>query len=569
MRCYVLLCFLSLCSLYLVAEGDLKDVEIFIAKKIITLDQYESETEAVAVSGEIILSTGSLQDLSEKFPSAKVSKEFENAFIVPGFIEHHIHPFLSAVTMNSEIIAIDDWDLPGQTSIGVRDRNGYLQRLISAEEKKPPDMPLISWGYHHYFHGKLSRYDLDKISLTRPIVVIHRSFHEFILNSVAMEILGIEESQFQIPDEDKPFANFDEGHFSERGAILVLGNLMSLLGTPEMLINGLRLTIDHLHSNGVTVIGNPGAMYNPGIQQAKNLVLGNLDNPIESYFMPNGLHLSENHDLEDILEATVSKTKWGKGKVSYLDNQIKLFADGAMYSQKMMMRDGYLDGHDGAWLIHEDIYKALFKIFWDAGYQIHVHQNGDLGLDRVLDVLEENLKNKPREDHRTTVVHFGYSAKDQIQRLKKLNVLVSANPYYVTTLSDLYSKEGVGFERSQEMVRLGDLERENIPFSLHSDMPMAPASPLLLMDAAINRVNFANKVAGPNQRVSKLAALKGVTINAAHVMQIEDQYGSIESGKFANFTVLEKNPLSEESHSIKNIKALATFSKGTHYPINN
>jgi hypothetical protein len=285
--------------------------------------------------------------------------------------------------------------------------------------------------------------------------------------------------------------------------------------------------------------------------------------------MPNGLHLSENHDLEDILEATVSKTKWGKGKVSYLDNQIKLFADGAMYSQKMMMRDGYLDGHDGAWLIHEDIYKALFKIFWDAGYQIHVHQNGDLGLDRVLDVLEENLKNKPREDHRTTVVHFGYSAKDQIQRLKKLNVLVSANPYYVTTLSDLYSKEGVGFERSQEMVRLGDLERENIPFSLHSDMPMAPASPLLLMDAAINRVNFANKVAGPNQRVSKLAALKGVTINAAHVMQIEDQYGSIESGKFANFTVLEKNPLSEESHSIKNIKALATFSKGTHYPINN
>ena len=81
MQCYVLLYFLSLYSLYLVAEGDFRDVEVFIAKKIITLDQYESETEAVAVSGEIILSTGSLQDLSEKFPSAKVSKEFENAFI--------------------------------------------------------------------------------------------------------------------------------------------------------------------------------------------------------------------------------------------------------------------------------------------------------------------------------------------------------------------------------------------------------------------------------------------------------------------------------------------------------
>ena len=274
--------------------------KIFLAKELITLDAFDQESDAILVKKNKILAVGKKNNLVTAYPHAEIISDFQNDVIVPGFIEHHIHPFLSAVTMNSEIIAIDDWDLPGQTSIGVRDRNGYLQRLISAEEKKPPDMPLISWGYHHYFHGKLSRYDLDKISLTRPIVVIHRSFHEFILNSVAMEILGIEESQFQIPDEDKPFANFDEGHFSERGAILVLGNLMTLLGTPEMLINGLRLTIDHLHSNGVTVIGNPGAMYNPGIQQAKNLVLGNLDNPIESYFMPNGLHLSENHDLKDI-----------------------------------------------------------------------------------------------------------------------------------------------------------------------------------------------------------------------------------------------------------------------------
>ena len=214
------------------------------------------------------------------------------------------------------------------------------------------------------------------------------------------------------------------------------------------------------------------------------------------------------------------------------------------------------------------MYKQLFKTFWDDGYQIHVHQNGDTGLDRVLDVLEENLIANPREDHRTTVVHFGYSAKDQVQRIKDLEVLVSANPYYVKTLSDLYSREGVGYKRSQEMVRLGDLERNGITFSLHSDMPMAPAAPLLLMDSAINRINFANKVAGPNQRITALAALKAVTINAAQIMQLEDKYGSISIGKTANFTILSQNPLTSELSKIKTIKVLGTFSRGKHFPKN-
>ena len=103
-----------------------------------------------------------------------------------------------------------------------------------------------------------------------------------------------------------------------------------------------------------------------------------------------------------------------------------------------------------------------FKLYWDAGYQIHIHQNGDSGLDRIIDIVEKNMKRKPRADHRTTIVHFGYSAFDQIAKIKKLGILVSANPYYVTVLSDLYSKVGVVYERSQEMVRLGVAVRRRL-----------------------------------------------------------------------------------------------------------
>ena len=146
--------------------------------------------------------------------------------------------------------------------------------------------------------------------------------------------------------------------------------------------------------------------------------------------------------------------------------------------------------------------------------------------------------------------------------MKTLGVIVSANPYYVSVLSELYSRKGVGFKRSQQMVRLGDVDAADIPISLHSDMPMAPASPLFLMHSAVNRINYANKVAGPNQRISAITALKGVTLNSAYTMGLEDDYGSISPGKYANFTVLSHNPLTIDPLLIKDIEIKGTAVEG-------
>jgi hypothetical protein len=544
------------------------EIKIFIAKDIITLNSNNDSVEAVATQGSKIINVGSKEELTSIYPDADLVSNYKNATIVPGFIEHHIHPFLAAVTMNSEILAIEDWYLPSKTSKGVRNRASYLSNLHEIENNHPANQPLISWGFHHYFHGKLTKYDLDKISSIRPIIIIHRSFHEFILNTPAMKLLGINKNAFSDLEVDERLANFDDGHFSERGAIIVLPKLMQVLATPPALMQGLQKTKDYLHSNGITVIGNPGSMYNKDLQIAKNLIFGNLDSPFESYFFPSALNLSEQFKLNEVLDAAKEQTSWGAGKLNYLSKHIKLFADGAMYSQNMVMRDGYLDNHQGSWLMSLDTFENLFKIFWDDGYQIHIHQNGDAGLDRLLATLKKNLDDNPRADHRTTVVHFGYSAKDQLEKMKELGVVVSANPYYVTALSDLYSRKGVGYERSQEMVRLGDAIKEGIKVALHSDMPMAPASPLMLMHSAVNRDNFAGKVAGPNQRISKIEALRAVTINAAYVLRLEKMYGSIEIGKYANFTVLNRNPLIINSNEIKNIKILGTVLKGDSLPVN-
>ena len=560
MKFFILFTVLLSLNLFSINSTD----RIVVAKEIITLDDRYQNIDAIFIKGDRIHSVGSKDKLSKEFPDIRVDASHENNIIVPGFIEHHIHPLLAGITMNSEIVAIDDWDVPHKKIAGVRDRDGYLKRLSTIENNmSDAEELLVSWGFHHYFHGKLTRQDLDLISKDRPILIIHRSFHEFIMNSSALNLFGITEKDLgHLNKEEKILASFKEGHFAERGLIAVMPKVMKYIAAPQRIIAGLKITEKYIHQNGITLIANPGSMHDKNIQKAKNFVFGDKETPFRSLYIPSALYMLEHTDILNLLEETKKQLSWGQGKVEFLPNHIKLFTDGAMYSQNMVLRDGYLDGHQGAWLMENDIFKDAFRLFWDAGYQIHVHQNGDAGLDRLLDVLDENMQRNPRKDHRTTVVHFGYSAFDQIERMKRLGVIVSANPYYVPVLSDLYSRKGVGYERSQQMVRLGDVNSAGIVLSLHSDMPMAPASPLVLMHSAVNRINYADEVAGPNQRISALTALKGVTLNSAYTLGIEDNYGSITPGKFANFTILSENPLSIDPLRIDQINVEGTIVEG-------
>ena len=542
---------------------------IYIFKEMVTLDQMNEGANSIVVSDGRFVDVGLFENIKKNYPDAKVDLNLKDKIAVPGFIEHHIHPFLSSLTMNSKIISIDSWNLDGIKSPGILSEDKYIAALKTSIKKIKPNNVFISWGYHHYFHGKVTRKKLDQISRDIPILIIHRSFHEFIMNSKAIEFFGVGKDLInQLPKDVRSNVNLDNGHFSENGAFVVLPNLMQYFSKNKGFLNGLNKTVNYLHKNGITLVANPGAMPDRELQNAKNFIFGGKETPFKSYFIPNGMYLSAVYKDEELIRGTEEILNWGESKVEFLDKHIKLFVDGAMYSQNMIMRDGYLDGHKGVWLMDKKRFKEVFKIYWDAGYQIHIHQNGDGGLDHLLDVLEENIKSNPRKDHRTTIVHFGYSRSDQIPRIKKLGAIVSANPYYVTVLSDLYSRFGVGAYRSQEMVRLGEVSKSNILFSLHSDMPMAPASPLILMDSAVNRINMAGKIAGPQQRVNVIQALESVTKNSAYILGLERSYGTISKGKYANITLLDKNPLKVGKENLKEINVVGTIVDGKYFSEN-
>jgi len=552
------------------ATAPLPTATIYVAKEIVTLDPKKPSVNAVAVVDDRILATGTLEELKKAVGDQphKVDDTFADKVIVPGFIAQHDHPLLTALTMMSEIIAIEDWVLPAGTVPAAKNHEEYRRRLIAANAKlKDPGEQLLTWGYHHAFHGKLTRGDLDKISSTRPIIVWHRSAHEFIVNTKALESYGINPALVKaMPAGARKQSDFENGHFWEQGMFAVLSKLLPAIATPERLRAGLEFVKQYYHANGVTVGCEPGGLYARKLQDAQNAVLSDLATPFRFYFIPDGKSIYAAFPNTTISE-TEKTLSWGQGMTSMMPKQIKLFADGAIYSLAMQLREPYLGDFHGEWLMLPKDFANAFRIYWDAGYQIHIHVNGDAGVDMVLDNVEANMRRNPRYDHRTVIVHFAVSAKDQIQRIKRLGAIVSGNPYYVTMLADKYGEVGLGPERADNMVRMGDVERAGISYSYHSDMPMAPGQPLFLMNCAVNRTTVSGRVAGKDQRVSREGALKAITLEAAYSLRLEKEAGSIVPGKLANFTILADSPVTCPASMIKDIPIWGTVQEGRVLPV--
>ncbi|MGD0043686.1 MAG: amidohydrolase family protein, partial [Isosphaeraceae bacterium] len=290
--------------------------------------------------------------------------------------------------------------------------------------------------------------------------------------------------------------------------------------------------------------------------------------PFSSLFIPDGRSIFERYGEDDSISATEKVVALApSGKVAFLPNQIKLFADGAILSQLMQMKGGYTDGHKGEWIATPQEIRAATKLYWDAGYQIHIHVNGDLGLEVVLDALERCMRENPRYDHRSVLVHFANSTEEQVARIARLGAIVSANPYYPTAFADRYGKVGLDPERADQMVRLGSLARHGVPISLHCDLPIAPASPLFLAWCAVNRTTTSGRIAGKDQRISVDQALRAITIDAAYSWRMEQEMGSIAPGKVANFAVLEDDPMTVDPMKLKDIAIWGTVFEGKVCPV--
>ncbi len=534
---------------------------IYHGGDIITMEGSPGETaEAVVTINDSIAFVGNKNEAESNYPMAE-KYDLKGSVLLPGLIDNHLHPALGAVLMPLHWITPEDWQLADgrkvEATLGKEDFLMEVKKLVDAF--KPEDQIVQIFGYSQFFHGEIYKKDLDEISTTVPINIFHRSFHENIFNSVGLDFYG-----YTRENMDDPQADFDKGLILEEFQQL---DFLYQRWLPKLTLdswkNGLEETTELMLQNGVTSVHGPGGFLGATPEQIDIMYEVFAKSPSRSYFSADVRPSYFESGYEGSMAYMVKTAERNDEHIIFFTDQIKLFIDGGMFSQLMMLTEPYTDGHEGEYITNPDVLFELWLPFWKNNIDSHIHINGDQGVDDLLNIVERLQAEYPRENHRTVIEHFGVSRADQAGKMKALGITASVNPYYVNALGENFAETGVGpASRAHYFARSGSLAKNDIPFSLHSDFPMAPPAPLYLMWCAVNRLGQSGNVIGSEEKVTPYQALRAVTIDAAYAIKQENVIGSISVGKKADFTILDKNPLKVDPLAIKDIKVKSVVFNG-------
>ncbi|MDE2452933.1 MAG: amidohydrolase [Burkholderiales bacterium] len=549
---------------------------IFTARRIHTMDESLPVATAVAVSEGRIVAVGSLEDMApwREGRAVTVDDRFARHVLLPGLIDNHIHPFLGALLMPTEHIAPEAWrQADGSMRPAARTPEDY-RRLLHERVAAHADRSklVVSFGYQQSLHGKVGRPELDAWFPDRPVLLMQRSFHEHILNTRALTLLGITREVVG----EHPQVNWEQGHFIETGIKIVLQRLMPLVMNPQWYGRGLEMMTQLMHQGGITTaadmlfgavdpdyeLAQLDAVFEKGgapmrvvnvfdvrsfASRATGVPVGPPEQPID--------FAAALAPMQALMARATPKVWFSKA--------VKLFADGAMFSQLMQMKaPGYIDGHRGEWLMAPEVLAEGVRTFWNAGWQMHTHVNGDGGMESVLEALSAAQEARPRFDHRFQMHHVGFHAAAQTERIAALGAHATVNPYYLHALGEDYARLGLGPERASQITRCGSLVRAGIKVSFHSDYMMAPPEPLLLAWCAATRKTLGGQIMAPEERLTLMQALRGVTIDAAWALRLDHEVGSIAAGKRADFCVLEDDPFERGADALKDLRIAGTVFEG-------
>ena len=152
--------------------------------------------------------------------------------------------------------------------------------------------------------------------------------------------------------------------------------------------------------------------------------------------------------------------------------------------------------------------------------------------------------------------------KENVNRIKKLNLTPSFHINHLYYYGDALKSGIIGEERAEKILPIGLIKDNGIKFSIHADQPMFESNPFKLIQTAVERKTILGDILGDNQKITVLEAIKSLTINAAWQINMEDKIGSLEEGKYADFIILDKNPLKIQTNKLSTIKCLKTFING-------
>ena len=535
-------------------------VQVFVAKKIITMNPGQPEANCVAVRDGKILSVGTLDEVS-LWGEVEVNTIFQDKILMPGLVEGHSHLMEGAMWDAVYVGYYDRRGPDGKCWKGLTTLDQVIQRLTEAEKQMTdPSAELLGWGFDPIFFGtaRLSAQQLDTVSASRPMAILHASVHLMNVNSAMLALAGIDEDT----DIDGIHKNADgqpSGELQEFAAMF-----------PVYRIIGKQLAISS--SEKESAIWNFGKVAQlAGVTTATDLlndlsaagaenlrkITPDVNYPIR--IVPAyGPQRSAENGLERLQAAIATNSE----KLHY--GPVKVIVDGSIQGFTARVKwPGYFDGKEnGLWIIPPSQFVALFTPFHLNGLQLHIHTNGDEAVELVLNAFEEILARHPRDDHRHTLQHCQMADAAQLRRIAALGLCINFFSNHIYYWGDAHYTQTMGPDRANRMNAAGSALRLGIPIAFHSDAPITQLSPLFTAWCAVQRKTASGRVLGENERISVGAALHAITLGAAYTLKMDHLVGSIEVGKFADFAVLKQDPTQIDPDQLKDIPVWGTVLGG-------
>lgn len=562
-----LLSSLSLCSFFVAASVQAADPTgvpadtIFHGGTIVTVNEKEPEVSALAVKDGKIIAVGSEKILAAHKGEGTKLVDLEGRTLMPGFVEPHVHISLTSI-VEGVSLDLSNFTLPYDTI------DSLLDKLRAQKEKLPEGAWIIAFGVDPSrttpLMAELNADLLDQVSTTNPIFVVNQSGHIAYVNNKAFEEAGITD---KTPDPGNGGVYVRDangkltGVLHEPPAYAAFASKMTL-PKPEQVVESYMQTVQRMSAVGITT--------------SAEIALGSVI-PLEKEY-PMVTELSHRPDFPLRVRGYLYGTSIPQGYDAIKHNDgddrfrvigVKFIGDGSTQGLTAAVSEPYIypkgTTNCGTLDWKEDDLFAAMKPYFDQGWQISVHANGDRTINQALNIYDRLLEgNDDPASRRLRIEHFTVTTEKEVERAAKLGVTPSMTIGHVNFWGEVFHNHILGEDRANRLDPTGSLEKNSVRFSFHSDSPVSPYNPLQYISTGASRLwqKPPQEVLGPDQKIAVDRAIRAVTLDAAYAMFFDDKVGSLEVGKYADLVELDRNPRTTDPEKIPQIKVLATWVEG-------
>lgn len=555
-------------------------VTIYRAQKVVTMNPQMPWAECVAVAGGTIIAVGDFIDMEAYFKahaaSYQINDTFINNVIYPGFIEAHMHAQQSGLyNMNYVYIGyFDRHTADGEISRGCKTPDEIIAKLREVIEKNPGKYNDQNWlstyGIDPLILGdaKLENINskwLDQVSSTVPICLNHASGHLMTVNTRAIELSGIDavhdDNIGRYPDGSCN-GNVAEPEFMSY--VLKAGGMRISGDAAETAEKATRYIAKLAKHNGCTTIADKafGFILTPKAIDGYTNALKKEQLPVRFVVEP---FYSKNMDGVFGGWNGLQQLRQQIENDRFIFNHAKILADGSIqgYTANLLNKEYYSGAKNGKLIYDDDTMFDILKECEEHGYSVSIHTNGNGATEQVLRVVKRLREENPTSIYRHTVEHVQLATENQLARLHELNIGANFFANHLYYWGDVHAEYTVGPYEVKRMEPMRSAVNHGVRFGVHSDDPITEVNPLFSAWCACNRKSgISCKVYGEDQCLTADEAMRCITLNAAWLLQLEDRLGSIETGKWADFTVLAEEVTEANKATMKDIEIIGTVSGG-------